>query len=437
MLLTRYHARLGRACALQCRLSAVQSLPSSRPRGPLGVHPVVLRRLFEPNKIRPVCVVHAHPSEIFDVAVSPSGELALSAGRDRRVRLYRLDRSGKATALTESGGHSGFITSAAFSPDGRFALTGSADYTARLWKLEPTPAEPESLALVGTLRGHRYTVSDVAFTADGRRAVTTSWDRTVRIWGLDFEPQPPPDMRNSHVRARMIHSFRDHGGWVGAGAISPDGRWLVAGSNRASTRLWGMDGRDSSAPSSVPTTIERTTHDHAKPATPVVEVGRHKTPTDLHPKPDTSPARSTPDGEGSSLPAASLQHDSAVTSAAFSPDGAWMVTGTVDGTGTLWRVHEDGPNVPHVEEAATFQHEHAILGVAFNHAGDLMVTGSLDHTARVWSVDLANPRVPRIKPSALFGHEGAVYGVAFTPDGRYVVTGAADGALRVWAAPKR
>jgi hypothetical protein len=78
-----------------------------------------------------------------------------------------------------------------------------------------------------------------------------------------------------------------------------------------------------------------------------------------------------------------------VTSAAFSPDGTQIVTGSDDGTARVWAAR-GGPALAVLEG-----HDDAVYSAAFSPGGTQIVTGSGDTTARVWAVPemlLASPR---------------------------------------------
>jgi WD40 repeat protein len=66
------------------------------------------------------------------VAFSPDGRLALSGGRDAKVRVWNLE-TGRATHVLA--GHGKAVWAVAFTPDGRTGLSGGGDEVVKLWDL--------------------------------------------------------------------------------------------------------------------------------------------------------------------------------------------------------------------------------------------------------------------------------------------------------------
>jgi WD40 repeat protein len=64
--------------------------------------------------------------------------------------------------------------------------------------------------------------------------------------------------------------------------------------------------------------------------------------------------------------------------------------------------------------------------VAFSPDGARVLTGSLDNTARLWDAETGQ------ELRAFEGHEERVKAVAFSPDGARVLTGSADKTARLW-----
>jgi WD40 repeat protein len=82
---------------------------------------------------------------------------------DKKERIRRFE------------GHSAQIYSVAFSPDGKLAISGSSDTTAIIWDVS-TGTE------INRLTGDTDAVLSVAFSPDGKTVLTGSADKSVRQW---------------------------------------------------------------------------------------------------------------------------------------------------------------------------------------------------------------------------------------------------------------
>jgi WD40 repeat protein len=74
-------------------------------------------------------------------------------------------------------------------------------------------------------------VRAVAVSPDGRFIVSGSDDRTVKVWELES--------------GRLLRSLEGHTGGVRAVAVSPDGRFIVSGSEDRTIRAWDPESRES------------------------------------------------------------------------------------------------------------------------------------------------------------------------------------------------
>jgi hypothetical protein len=125
-------------------------------------------------------------------------------------------------------------------------------------------------------------------------------------------------------------------------------------------------------------------------------------------------------------------HTNLVTSAAFSPDGARVVTTSADRTA---KVFDARAGIPLLELRG---HTSGVMSAAFSPDGARIVTASGDRTAKVWDARTGAPLLE------LKGHTGMVLSAAFSPDGSHIITGsyvagsadvaAADIAAKVWDA---
>ncbi len=112
-------------------------------------------------------------------------------------------------------------------------------------------------------------------------------------------------------------------------------------------------------------------------------------------------------------------HKDAITSLAFSPDGAWLLSGSFDRTVCLWRLPSEVP------EKVFKGHKDTVLAVAFSADGQWMGAASGDGTVRVWRWD-------RQESSLLLPHPEAVLCLAPSPDSPHLATGSADERVRLF-----
>ena len=109
--------------------------------------------------------------------------------------------------------------------------------------------------------------------------------------------------------------------------------------------------------------------------------------------------------------------------ASFSPDGRYVVTGSIDNSARVWDV-ATGRLV-----GRPLVHDNWVRTVAFAPNSRQVLTGSHDMTARLWDIDTGEAVGPRLR------HEGGVVSVAVSPDGTRALTGGGDKTARLWHLP--
>ncbi|MBZ5563445.1 MAG: WD40 repeat domain-containing protein [Acidobacteriia bacterium] len=113
-------------------------------------------------------------------------------------------------------------------------------------------------------------------------------------------------------------------------------------------------------------------------------------------------------------------HENTVRSIAFSPDGRYLASGSVDATVKLWEVEA-------AHEARTLAgHRDMVTAVAFSPDSRSLASAGIDETVRIWEVNTGR------EPRTLTGHTSEVYSVSFSPDGRRLASGGLDGTVRIW-----
>lgn len=113
-----------------------------------------------------------------------------------------------------------------------------------------------------------------------------------------------------------------------------------------------------------------------------------------------------------------------IMSAAYSPDGKWIVTGSSDGLICILD-SQTGEQVSDTIKVNTYP----VCSVSFSPDGTQILSSSYDSTARIWDVNTGKQN-HRLKK----WFSGAVDSAVFSPDGRRVATATSDGVIRIWDA---
>jgi WD40 repeat protein len=113
-------------------------------------------------------------------------------------------------------------------------------------------------------------------------------------------------------------------------------------------------------------------------------------------------------------------HKDAIYSAALSPDGKILATGSYDQKIKLWHAGTG-------EEIRTLSgHNGCVYDLAFRSDGKILASASADRTVKLWDVASGERRETFSQPLK------EVYCVAFSPDGKRLYAGGADNRIRVW-----
>ena len=115
-------------------------------------------------------------------------------------------------------------------------------------------------------------------------------------------------------------------------------------------------------------------------------------------------------------------HGDFIRHAAFSPDGARIVTASDDRTARVWDARTG------IELAVLSGHGDRVACAAFSPDGTRIVTASGDKTVRIWDARTGTQLV------MLSGHADRVESATFSPDGARIGTASADRTARVWDA---
>lgn len=284
--------------------------------------------------------VEAHRDRVTALAVSKDGRLAVTAGADGRVVLWRLADGESVWVVSES---AGIESALAITPEGRRLVSGGAAHTLRLWDLSVG-------RVIATSIGHAGQITQVATGSGGRFAVSVSVDHTAKVWELE-----------SGV---CTLTFSQHRAPILAVALDPGERFAVTGDDSGAVLVWDMErggllGRLASKPAAVT-------------ALAITPDGRQVVVGDRDGALRLFDLRS-----GRCLRALDAGSD-AVTCLALAGDGRFAAIGGRSGTVRVWELRASGGCLE------LGGHTGAVAGVAFAPRGQRLLSAAADGTLRVW-----------------------------------------------------
>jgi len=161
-----------------------------------------------------------HENVVYQVAFSPDGRWAATAGFDQKGRLW--DLKGAAPKLAREIAFNDRVLQAGFSADGRWVAFGAWDNTAALLVLDDAVNATPVI-----LRGHVGRLGAIAFSPDSNWLATASEDRTIRLWSPDAPTAAPIVLRGHEASVQHL-------------GFTPDSRWLVSGAYDGTVRRWRL-----------------------------------------------------------------------------------------------------------------------------------------------------------------------------------------------------
>jgi WD40 repeat protein/Tfp pilus assembly protein PilF/predicted Ser/Thr protein kinase len=372
-------------------------------------------RLWETATALPLARLLRPDSVVLHAAFSVDGQRVLTVGLDGQLDFWNGATGERAGPVVTN---VGTIRHAEFSPDGQRFATATAEGRAQVWDI--ATGQPISPPLQ-----HNGPINHVEFSPDGGRVVTAGSDRWARVWDV--------------ASGQQICSLQ-HSGAVRVARFTPDGQAVVTATLSAWLTIVASG-------HTIPVHLDvksknvwlcRWDAQTGQPVTPPVKLsvradrvvfsrdGRHALTTYSDPqKIDGNARRCQVWDVATSQPvsATPFEHADAIWSAAFSADGARVVTASRDHTARVWDTLSGKPLTPPLE------HREDVLDAVFALDGRLIVTASSDHTARVWDAATGEPVSPPIQ------HQPKLKRLFVSSDGRRFLTATMAPRAQLWALP--
>ena len=114
-------------------------------------------------------------------------------------------------------------------------------------------------------------------------------------------------------------------------------------------------------------------------------------------------------------------HTSCITILVVTSDNKYLVSGSMDTTVRIWRLHDKG------QEAILTGHTSYVNCLALTSNNKKIVSGSDDNTIRLWSIR-KQTQVAMFK-----GHTSSVNCLAITSDNALIISGSSDHTIRLWS----
>lgn len=309
-------------------------------------------KLWEVKSGIEVTTFTGYSNDLRSSTFTPDGVYTITGSKDHTLKLWDVVTGRKEQTFT---GHSEEVHSVSVSPNGQYVISGSSDNTIKLW-------EVASGKVVTTFAGHSDDVQSVVFSTDGQHVLSGSNDGTVKMWDISS--------------GQELRTFTGYPKKIFSVDFSPDARYVLAGGDvypggERTLRLW-----------------EVSTGNEVRPFNPVGDPG------DIH-----------KDGKSYSV--------------AYSPDGQYVLSSRYSRI-KLWDVSEG-------QQMRTFNgHTEDVTTVAFSSDGEFVVSGSLDGNVKLWETSSGK------ELHTFTGHLNAVWSVAFSQDGEQILSASGDGTTRIW-----
>mmetsp|Transcript_29543 Transcript_29543/g.74283 ORF Transcript_29543/g.74283 Transcript_29543/m.74283 type:complete len:510 (+) Transcript_29543:34-1563(+) len=318
--------------------------------------------------------------------------------------------------------HDSVVCCVRFSHNGKFVATGcnkaavlyDAETGSRLALFSNEGVVESQAALDKLDTGDSYDrtyVRSVCFSPDSRYLVAGAEDKTIKIWDIAAQ--------------RLRHSLCGHTKDIYSVDYSSDGRYVVSGSGDKRAKIWDVNtgecartfGDEGNGPGDGVTSVA------VSPDGRMVAAGSLDRTVRVW---DSETGACLERFEG---------HSDSVYSVSFSPDGKLLASGSLDKSLKLWDLSTAGTRTANGASKCcnTFEgHKDFVLSVVFAPQDTWLISGSKDRSVQFWDPKNLSAAAEEGPSLILQGHQNSVISVAHSPAGKVFATGSGDKRARIW-----
>ncbi|MBV5257683.1 WD40 repeat domain-containing protein [Synechococcus moorigangaii CMS01] len=312
--------------------------------------------------------------------------------------------------------HKDCVSTLAFSPDQRFLASGSWDHQLKLWRVEDGKQ-------ISQVTAHNQGILTVRFTPSVLRPEDSVADHYVAIASSSFAPEVKLwhlDHTQAIPQLELQHTLVGHQGAV-YGLVPTSQSTLITGSHDQTLRQWQI--QDGSV---CQETLDLDDQIQAIALTPQENVFISGGTEGLLKFWRTTDHQLL----------GSLNHDppTAIVAIAIRADGKFFASAGEQGLIHLWQLDlNDLESLPEKVPCYTLAaHEKSITQLIFSPQGHFLISGSVDGTIKIWQLGVTEPlSVLNFNEAEATTHV-RLLALALSGDGRTLAAGGSDGTIKLW-----